>query len=261
MKLVIFLFLMLMTCSTLFAYQVNVTKLTNEKFDPLPEEIDAYYCGYFEEYEKSSHYYKDTQIATITLVFKPNEIGKDYDAVVKLAEKEAAKLGADLVYYVSSTIYKDTEDIGATTFRCSRYVNWLLIDSDLRPKQYTKNKFAIQKDGKVIYDKATGLMWQQSGSEKYVTYFEALNYIRQLNRESFAGYNDWRLPTLKEATTLLKPERATNNLFIDPLFEDKQELIWTSDLSPSSRAWVVHFYANSCYNDALDLGCYVRAVR
>lgn len=118
----LFFFLVLMTCSALFAYEVKVTKLTDDKFDPLPKDIHVYYRESIEEYQSKSNYksYKDTQIATITLIFKFIEIGKDYDAATTLARKEAAKLGADLIIYISHTIYKDTEDIASMTYRCVR---------------------------------------------------------------------------------------------------------------------------------------------
>ena len=131
------------------------------------------------------------------------------------------------------------------------------------PKQYTENRFELQKDGKVIYDKATGLMWQQSGSEKYMIYDEALNYIRQLNQEGFAGYNDWRLPTLREAITLLKPEKPKKHyLFFDLLFDDKQKWLWTFTFSRDSHydVWIVDFIHGDC-RTVQSSGAYVRAVR
>lgn len=137
----------------------------------------------------------------------------------------------------------------------------LLLDRNLRPKQYTDNKFEVQKDGKVIYDQATGLMWQQSGSEKYMTYNQALNYVRKLNQEGFAGYKDWRLPTLEEAITLLKPEKTDKGLYIDPLFDSKQTWIWTSDLYSVSHAWVVDFDGGGCYINASYGSIWVRVVR
>ena len=137
----------------------------------------------------------------------------------------------------------------------------LLLDENFKPKQYTRNNFEKHNDGKVICDKATGLMWQQSGSEKDMGYNQARNYIRQLNLEDFAGHNDWRLPTLKEAITLLKPEKTDNGLFIDPVFDDKQGCIWTSDLSSASSAWVVLFFYGYCTSYPFDHLNYVRAVR
>lgn len=144
----------------------------------------------------------------------------------------------------------------------SKKAERLLLDGDRRPKQYTENIFEVQKDGKVIYDQTTGLMWQQSGSENFVSYNEALNYITKLNQGSgFAGYNDWRLPTLKEAITLLKPKKMHNSIFIDPVFDNKQRWIWTSDLSSASSAWVVDFGVGSCGSSDFYLNLFVRAVR
>ncbi len=258
MRIAIFLFLMLTTCSKLFAYGVNVTKLTDENFDPLPKGC-AFYMGTIGEYQSN---YKNKQIATITLHFLFHEIGGDQDAVNLLAAKEAAKLGANTILWVSGTVYKDTNEIASSTYRCIRDANWFLIDSHWRPKQYTENKFEVQKDGKVIYDKATGLMWQQTGSEKYMKYDEATNYISQLNKERFAGYNDWCLPTLEEAITLLKPAKTNNGMFIDPLFEDKINWIWASGLFSASSAWVVSFSFGLCSSgDYYTTVCYVRAVR
>lgn len=260
MRIAIFLFLVLINCSTLFAYEVEVTKLTDENFDPLPKEINVYNMGLMKPGEDQM--YKVKQIATITLRIKLDEIGEDYDAARTQVKKEAAKLGGNLVYYVSGTIDQNIENICTLTFRGMRNedVFWFLIDSDKRPQQYTENKFEVQKDGKVIYDKATGLMWQQSGSEKDMTYDETRNYIRQLNLEDFANYSDWRLPTLKEAITLLKPEKSNNGCFIDSVFDDKQSWIWTSTISGASRAWVVNFYYGNCFNLEFFYN-YVRAVR
>ncbi|MCB9501891.1 MAG: DUF1566 domain-containing protein [Deferribacteres bacterium] len=36
---------------------------------------------------------------------------------------------------------------------------------------------------------------------------KAVVYIDSLNKANFAGYSDWRLPTLEEAMTLMEPEK------------------------------------------------------
>lgn len=66
------------------------------------------------------------------------------------------------------------------------------------------NNYELQKDGQVVYDHASGLMWQQSGSNKYMFYEQAKEYVAKLNSDQFAGFSDWRLPTLEEATSLMK---------------------------------------------------------
>ncbi len=123
-----------------------------------------------------------------------------------------------------------------------------------------QHKYEAAESGKVIVDKTTGLMWQQSGSENYMVYSDAQEYIKELNRQEFAGYSDWRLPTLEEAMSLMEREKK-NGLYIDPVFERKQEWIWTADKESASRAWVVYFYGGGCYHSVLLDNIYVRAVR
>ncbi|MCP4289089.1 MAG: DUF1566 domain-containing protein, partial [Gammaproteobacteria bacterium] len=79
--------------------------------------------------------------------------------------------------------------------------------ADLRPETYIVNDFDVQ--GEVVVDHATGLMWQQSGSDDELTYEDAQKYIEKLNQERFAGYDDWRLPTVPELLSLLEPEESS----------------------------------------------------
>ncbi len=108
------------------------------------------------------------------------------------------------------------------------------------------NNYELQHDGKVVFDKASGLMWQQSGSDKDITYKKAKSYIMALNRQSFTGYSDWRLPTLEEAMSLMEPKKNSDNLYIDSRFDSKQQWIWTSDFYGASSAWVVGFGDGGC---------------
>lgn len=137
------------------------------------------------------------------------------------------------------------------------------LDKNGRPLKYTENGYELKSDGQVVYDKTTGLTWQQSGSKVRKIYDEAKLHIKELNRDKFAGYNDWRLPTLKEGITLLEQVENSNRnrLFIDPVFDNKQQFIWTSDKSGASRAWVVGFWSGYCASSVFSNGYYVRAVR
>ncbi len=125
------------------------------------------------------------------------------------------------------------------------------------------NKFEEQKDGEVIYDHASGLMWQKSGSYKHIDCDKAKAYVDQLNHNQFAGYNNWRLPTLEEAMSLMEPTENNDRLYIDSAFDKNQVWIWTSDLYNTSSAWVVDFSSGSYYyyNDVDFSSSYVRAVR
>ena len=117
------------------------------------------------------------------------------------------------------------------------------------------------KGEKVIVDLITGLMWQQSGFSNRMTYAEAEKYIRDLNQQRFAGYSDWRLPTLEEAMSLMEPKKKNGDLYIESVFDQQQTWIWTADRPAEGRAWVVTFYYGLCTGDPVDNIIFVRAVR
>ncbi len=131
------------------------------------------------------------------------------------------------------------------------------------PRTYITNQYEDRDE--VVFDHVTGLMWQKSGSKKYLTYAEAQTYIKKLNQERFAGYDDWRLPTIPELKSLLEPEESSNGLYIDSIFDKTQRWCWSADRQSvsgsSSAAWYVSFYSGGVYWRAPDDTRYVRAVR
>jgi hypothetical protein len=65
------------------------------------------------------------------------------------------------------------------------------------------NNFELKvvEDHKVVIDHATGLVWHQSGSQLPLIYREAALWIKVLNKKGYAGYYNWRLPTVEEAAS------------------------------------------------------------
>jgi len=122
-----------------------------------------------------------------------------------------------------------------------------------------ENYFTTPHAGETVLDGATGLLWQRSGSPVPMTFTEAQKYIAELNRQKFVGYNDWRLPTLDEAMSIVEPA-GKRDLYIDAKFNAKQLLIWISDHYSAELVWVVDFSFGGCR--LLVPGDYfVRAVR
>jgi len=61
-----------------------------------------------------------------------------------------------------------------------------LYDYRLNPEGSSfRNDYEILENGNVILDHASGLMWQQSGSDKQIYYSEVASYIEGLNSQQF----------------------------------------------------------------------------
>jgi hypothetical protein len=82
---------------------------------------------------------------------------------------------------------------------------------------YGTNSYTNNGDG-TITDAATGLMWMQDDAGDGMNWKDALAYAEG---KEFAGYSDWRLPSVKELQSIVDYTRApgaTNSAAIDPLF-------------------------------------------
>ncbi len=82
---------------------------------------------------------------------------------------------------------------------------------------YGKNDFVDNGDG-TITDNATGLMWMQADTGEGLTWEAAL---AQAEERTFAGYDDWRLPDVKELQSIVDYTRSpstSQSPAIDPLF-------------------------------------------
>ena len=112
----------------------------------------------------------------------------------------------------------------------------------------------------VVIDHATGLMWHQPGSDNKMEWEKAKKWVRELNVRGHFGYNDWRLPTLEEAASLLESDE-TNGLYIDPVFSSKQEWLWTCDEYGQVGAWGVYFGSGLVFWVNFDSSFYIRPVR
>jgi len=102
------------------------------------------------------------------------------------------------------------------------------------------NNFKINEDN-TITDLTTEITWIKGGSEKLLTFKDASKYLNNINKKGFAGFADWRLPTLEEGISLLKVNKCRNTgFFIDPIFESQMG-IWTADRVDDLNIWVIRF--------------------
>jgi hypothetical protein len=74
----------------------------------------------------------------------------------------------------------------------------------VRGNSYGVNDFVDNGDGTVT-DRATGLMWQKADSGSGMDWQNALAYAENLG---LAGYDDWRLPNVKELNSIVDYTRS-----------------------------------------------------
>lgn len=124
-----------------------------------------------------------------------------------------------------------------------------------------KNDFQDNGDGTVT-DKSTGLMWQKLHRPLYGRFEDAKMYVEQLNRDGFAGFRDWRLPTIEELTSLMDKNKSNDELYISPLFSPRF-WVWSCDIKDSNMdlVWCGNYLYGTVFWINSDNGQDIRAVR
>ncbi|MDM8515092.1 DUF1566 domain-containing protein [Desulfobacterales bacterium HSG16] len=180
----------------------------------------------------------------------------DYARVRKLVRRAGKKPGMDHPLR-SEPLEVSVEDANRV-FEMTEAVHELGFKIR-RPVEYFKNEY--EPKGDIVIDHASSIMWQKAGSENEMNYENAAAYVKQLNEKLFAGYEDWRLPTVDELASLLEAEKQSNGLYIDPIFDAAQRWCWTADKRVGGGAWDVNFNYGYVYWTNLGYNNYVRVCR
>jgi len=104
-----------------------------------------------------------------------------------------------------------------------------------------ESRFVDNGDG-TITDKVTNLMWQK-GENPRMNWHSALNYCKNMN---LAGYNDWRMPNIKELNTILNLDYSNNWWYFKNVFPAEglnPPLLhyFSSTTYKNTYAWVTNF--------------------
>jgi hypothetical protein len=90
-------------------------------------------------------------------------------------------------------------------------------------------------------------------------------FIKALNDANFGGFSDWRIPTIKELTSLVKSSIPYPGLTIDTASfpNTASSGYWSSTTyaADTHYAWRVHFYFGFIYSGSKSDSYHVRAVR
>ena len=135
-----------------------------------------------------------------------------------------------------------------------------------------QKRFKDNGDGTVT-DLETKLMWKQTDSfqdsSKWVNWYRAQEYLLKLVVDKFAGYTDWRMPTLEEAESLYDEDHVISDMdrmdiFISSTFSPGGGFTsWTSNELPHATAAIFYYrygHANSNHKEDITKDS-VRAVR
>ncbi len=198
-----------------------------------------------------------------------NDAKSLFDLEVSNIDREGCEIHLDPIFpsgcgYTTWT----TETRGAKAamgydFR-SDYEYWLAKENDgfpsgVRPVRNIKTaqdiereklRFVDNGDG-TLTDNETGLMWNKNDSfldmDKWVTWEEAKVYCLELNKSLLAGYDDWRMPTRKEAQSICDPANPVTDAYGDTVYlvagfpPGSGATCWTKTLNKNDKSLAVRF--------------------
>ena len=119
-------------------------------------------------------------------------------------------------------------------------------------------RFKDNNDGTVT-DLQEGLMWKKIDlyQEKKIwsSWEESQKLIESFNKEAYAKYSDWRLPTRKELKSLYEEDKKVpwkyywteNVIHIDPIFGYSHCCFWSSELYKDKYAWGFNYIGGRDY--------------
>ena len=153
------------------------------------------------------------------------------------------QLGSRLQIIITGwlTIVALSIGIFSTAYAETKKIKIIKLSSDQRYEKHL--------DGTIL-DKKNGLMWMSSDywqmEHKWVNWYTAKEYVQRMNNKKFAGYNDWRLPSVKEANLLYERRKRNTDkdgdkIFIDNIFpKGAGWSTWTSE-DKQNKALIVSF--------------------
>jgi len=113
-------------------------------------------------------------------------------------------------------------------------------EQERNPQGYFNKVLVDNGDSLTVTDKVTGLMWQRGGTD-IMSQRAIRREVKRINEEKFAGYSDWRLPSVAEALSLLEQEKLANNQYLHVCFSGEQPFIFADATRKPGGQWFVDY--------------------
>ncbi|MFB3896965.1 MAG: DUF1566 domain-containing protein [bacterium] len=115
----------------------------------------------------------------------------------------------------------------------------------------TDNRFKdyVTNGDKVIEDTKTGLFWTPELEQKGLSWGQTTSLVAELNQKRYAGYSNWRMPTIEELREIAEESKKHQypgiykTISIDQKFNLTGAIVWSGQTTSnnSSSAWCYDF--------------------
>lgn len=117
---------------------------------------------------------------------------------------------------------------------------WNFYDSVINKKGHFENALVDNGDQLTVIDERTGVMWQRGGLD-ISSIRTTQRKIKELNGKGFAGFHDWRLPTMEEALSVMEPEVNAKGVHLNTCFSKEQPFIFVAAQRRPGGYWFVDY--------------------
>ncbi|MHB8810802.1 MAG: Lcl C-terminal domain-containing protein [Desulfobulbaceae bacterium] len=129
---------------------------------------------------------------------------------------------------------------------CALTQQYNLFDSARNTGGKFANSLVDNRDNLTVSDLASGLMWQRGGLD-IMSNRMLRQEVARLNKERFAGFADWRIPSVAEALSLMEPVKNRHGQHVHVCFSPRQPFIFVAATRTPGGYWFVDYKQGSAY--------------
>lgn len=117
---------------------------------------------------------------------------------------------------------------------------WNFYDSQLNSEGSFESCLADSGDDLTVIDERTSLMWQRGGID-IASIRTMQRKIEEINEQEYGGFNDWRMPTMEEAMSLMETSMNDKGVHLHLCFSKEQPFIFVAAKRKPGGYWFVDY--------------------